>query len=69
MKLADASSGTGRRVSHQAVQEGLYARIRFKVLIDIFQGLFPGDAQVLAEAEGADAVDDAEVHGLGVAPF
>ena len=38
-----------------------------KVFFNQLRGLFAGNAELLAETKGADAVDDAEIDGLGVA--
>jgi len=48
-----------------AVDEGADAGVTLEVLFDVGAGLALVDAKLRGEAEGRDAVDDAEVDGLG----
>ena len=48
-----------------AVDEGADAGVALEVLLDVGAGLALVDAELRGEAEGRDAVDDAEVDGLG----
>ena len=48
-----------------AVDEGADAGVTLEVLLDVGAGLALVDAELRGEAEGRDAVDDAEVDGLG----
>ncbi len=57
--------GVGAGVFHVA----FYAGVFFEVAVDVFLGFAARDAELARQAEGAHAVDQAEVDGLGVAPF
>ena len=52
-----------------AVHIGFHAGIRVEVSVDELLGLLARDAHPLGQSEGADAVDDAEVGRLGLAPL
>ena len=56
-----ANLGDGR------FDELLHAGVALEIGFDVFFRLAAGDAQLRGEAEAADAVHDAEVHGFGVA--
>ena len=49
------------------VEQAAHARIAREVVLDVLARLRARDTQLRGEAEGADAVDDAEIHRLGVA--
>ena len=50
-----------------ALDEGLYVGILSEILLNQRRSLLAGDAELLAETEGRDAIDDAEVDALGIA--
>ena len=51
------------------IQKPLDPRISLEILLDIFRRLFLGNAQILTQTEGTDAVNDTEIDRLGVAPL
>ena len=52
----------------RAVDEAANATVLFEVSVDELLGLARLDADLLGKSEGREAVDDAEVDGLGAAP-
>ena len=54
---------------HRLIQKRLHTRIRFKILVNIFQCLLAADTEILAESEGADPVNNPEIHRLGISPL
>ena len=68
-----AASGDGFDVAFiprgfdNAVHAGFNRRILFEIALDNFRSFFARNAQTLGEAEGGDAIDDAEVDHLGFA--
>ena len=54
---------------HRIIQEYLDARIGGEIVFNILGCLFPGDAQILAQPERADAIDDSKIDCLGIAPL
>ncbi len=53
-------------ILHLFVQEGLDPREHPEIRLDVFLRLRPGDREILREAEGADPVDNTEIHRLGI---
>ena len=62
----------GRHISvsfgplHGPVQKFLNLRIGVEILFNIVRRFLPADAEILAQAEGTDAVDNAEIYRLGI---
>ena len=56
------------RLLHDPVHIGAHAGVGLEVPLHIFFCLGHRYADILREGEGGDAVDDAEVHGLGTTP-
>ena len=54
-------------LAHQIIQEYLNTGISLKIFIDIFHCLFSGNAQILAEPECTDSINNTEIHCLGIA--
>ena len=54
-------------VLHHVFHIGLHAGVVAQIAVDIRPGFLPGDADVPGQREIGDAIDNAEVHGLGTA--
>ena len=57
--------GRGDEAVHVVVDRVVAGKIR----IDVFLGFLAGNGDIPGQAEVADAIDDAEVDGLGMGPF